>query len=276
MLAPQGDAAVKVVQQALREIEWNTATQLCCCLLRQRHVVANRVLLLTLPKPTEKLTITTFGYLLFLSSSPSPHLQMLTKIITTAIAVVVLAAPTSAFYEACFYSDNECTTKVDCLTADEYAEAVTDDPSDDDYGPNNMTSCDDYFDMYNAQDHDHDFTMNVTVFESCRKNVSPCSLQCKGTALSTACIADCDTKCAECSTSKEASQEETCKSYHCPSTIPGTTTKYLSSQSDCLKTTTMKTTTALATLGLDGIPGSASGVTAGALFAVLSAVAVFV
>jgi len=231
----------------------------------------------------------------------------LTKIITTAIAVVVLAAPTSAFYEACFYSDNECTTKVDCLTADEFAEAVTDDASDDDYGPNNMTSCDDYFDMYNEQDHDHDFTMNVTVFESCRKNVSPCSLQCKGTALSTACIADCDTKCAECSTSRpvtsapnalnctelhgiarkctelhgiarnctewhgiarnctelygmvqyKKSQEETCKSYHCPSTIPGTTTKYLSSQSDCLKTTTMKTTTALApTAGGSGDGGT--------------------
>ena len=57
------------------------------------------------------------------------------------------------------------------------------------------------------------------------------------------------------------SAEEMCKLSYCKPTIPGTTTKYMSSRNDCTGT---------------GIPGSASGVTAGALFAALSAVAVFV
>jgi len=42
--------------------------------------------------------------------------DMLTKIITTAIAVVCLAGGTSAYFDVCYYSDTTCTTKIQCMT----------------------------------------------------------------------------------------------------------------------------------------------------------------
>jgi len=128
---------------------------------------------------------------------------MLTKIITTAIAVAVLAAPTSAFYEECYFSDNECTTKVECLTMEEVNEEYR---GSDDY-TSNITSCEIYFDQYNEEMEKQNTAdrMNVSAFETCYENDSQCSSMCKYEAsvgkldgTLAACKAACDTKCAGC------------------------------------------------------------------------------